>query len=169
MNNAHIHLMVNHFPMLFPVAGILLFMAGDLLKSDITKRMAYFIFICGALLTIPAFISGEGAEEVLEQIPGVTEQSMHNHEEFAEKFALLSYLLGAASLLAAWLNYKKHHLSKLTSYGIILLAIAVLMLAKFTGTSGGEIRHSEIRSGQPNNGKDLPANADQNEEDSENH
>lgn len=148
MNNAHIHLMVNHFPMLFPVAGILLFMAGYLLKSDITKRMAYFIFICGALLTIPAFISGEGAEEVLEQIPGVTEQSMHNHEEFAEKFALLSYLLGGISLTGLWLNYKKHGSSGLISIVTLLLAIAVLIVAKLTGTSGGEIRHSEIRSGQ---------------------
>ncbi|GEJ35476.1 hypothetical protein FPKKA176_contig00032-0001 [Flavobacterium psychrophilum] len=43
-----------------------------------------------------------------------------------------------------------HHLKKqakanFISFLVLIIAIAGVILAKFTGTSGGEIRHTEIR------------------------
>lgn len=147
MNQAHLHLALNHLPIIFPLVGVIVLAAGLLLKSEILKRAGFGIFILGALLTIPAFATGEGAEEVVEDLQGVSENFIHEHEEIAERFALLSYVLGAASLLALWANWKRKNFSSILSTVILILGFVVLFFAKNTGTSGGAIRHTEIRQG----------------------
>jgi len=70
MNDAHFHLLVNHFPILMPIIGMLLLLGGMIFKSEAVKRAAYFTFLVGAIATIPSFSSGEGAEEVVEHMGG---------------------------------------------------------------------------------------------------
>jgi hypothetical protein len=89
--------------------------------------------------------TGEGAEELVEDMPTVGKQIIHEHEEMAEKLALVLYVLGVISLGGLFLNYKKHAKAKLVSYAAVVIAVAGVFLAKETGTTGGEIRHTEIR------------------------
>jgi hypothetical protein len=105
------------------------------------------IFILGALAAIAAMNTGEGAEEVVEKISGVSENFIENHEETAEIFAILSYILGGISLLGLWASFKQKTFSNLISMSTLIFTFVVLFFAKQTGTTGGEIRHSEIRSG----------------------
>jgi len=145
MNEAHLHLTFNHLPLIAPIIALLVMIGGVIFKSDVIKRTAYAVFILGAIMTIPAFVSGEGAEEIAEELPGVTHHIIHEHEEVAETFALLSYLLGVLSLIGIWSNWKGKSLSKVSTYVTVLLSIIVIFLGKQVGTSGGEIRHTEIR------------------------
>lgn len=147
MNEAHLHLLFNHLPIIFPIAGILIMIGGFIFKSEIIKRVALSIFVVGALTTVPAFFSGEGAEEIVENIAGIEEKFIHNHEEIAETFALLSYLLGGLSLVALWANIKEKTFSNLLTYTVIIFSLIVIFFAQQTGTTGGEIRHTEIRKG----------------------
>ena len=147
MNQAHFHLLVNHLPIIVPIIGVVVLLSGIIFRSEIVKRVAYFVFIIGALATLPSMLSGEGAEEVAEGLPGVTENFIHEHEEAAETFALFSYILGAFALFSLWANWKRKPFSNLLSYVILALSLVVIVLGKQTGTTGGEIRHTEIRSG----------------------
>jgi hypothetical protein len=52
------------------------------------------------------------------------------------------------SLIALWLNWKQNKLASLFSLGVLTLALGALYMGKQTGTSGGEIRHTEIRTGK---------------------
>ena len=148
MNQAHFHLMVNHLPIILPIAGVVVLVGGMIVRSELVKRMAYLLFSIGAVAALSAMTSGEGAEEVVENIAGVTENYIHEHEEKAEVFALISYILGALSLVGLWVSWKGKSYAKLLSFAILALSLVVLFLGKQTGTSGGEIRHTEIRSGQ---------------------
>lgn len=150
MNTAPFHLLVNHLPIIFPIVGILVMLAGFVTKSEVVKRTAYFIFVMGAITTIAAMTSGEGAEDVVEKISGVTKSVIHEHEETAETFAVLSYLLGAISLFGFWASLKQKPFSKIISYVVLMFALVVMFFAKQTGTTGGEIRHTEIRANQNN-------------------
>lgn len=76
---------------------------------------------------------------------GVSEHRIHEHEEVAETFSLLIYLLGGFSLIALWAQWKQKSFSKIISWGVALFALVVLFYAQHTGTSGGEIQHPEIR------------------------
>jgi hypothetical protein len=89
--------------------------------------------------------TGEGAEELIEDMPNIGEQIIHEHEELAEKLAVLLYVLGGLSLVGLYLNFKNHSKTKLLSFLILGIATAGLFLVQKVGTSGGEIRHTEIR------------------------
>jgi uncharacterized membrane protein len=145
MNPAHYHLVLNHLPIIVPMIGLLVMIGGHIFQGEAVKRTAYFIFIFGALCTIPAFATGEGAEETIENIPGISEQLIKTHEEMADTFAILSYLLGAISLLGLWANLQQKSFANLLSFVAMIFCGVVLFFAKQTGTTGGEIRHTEIR------------------------
>ena len=147
MNGAHWHLLVNHLPIIFPLVGLIVLVTSLIIKSEVVKRTGFMIFILGALTSIVAMTTGEGAEEVAEKLSGVTENFIENHEETAETFALLSYILGGISLFGIWLSLKQKTYSNIVAIGTLLFAIAVLFFARQTGTTGGEIIHTEIRNG----------------------
>ena len=149
MNGAHWHLVVNHLPIIFPVAGIIVLLTGLIAKSAAVKRTAFLIFILGAVAAIAAMTTGEGAEDIAEKISGITRSNIHQHEEAAETFALLSYVLGGISLIAIWASFKQKSFSTIVRIATLVFAVVLLFFAKQTGTTGGEIRHTEIRSDYP--------------------
>jgi hypothetical protein len=63
----------------------------------------------------------------------------------AEKLALVLYVLGGISLVGLYLNFKNHAKSSLVSYFAFVVALVAVFLGKQTGTTGGEVRHTEIR------------------------
>ena len=68
MNSAQIHLLSNHLPLTIPFIGIIILMISIFVKSPVVKRTGYFILVLGGLFTIPTFLSGEGAEEIVEHL-----------------------------------------------------------------------------------------------------
>jgi uncharacterized membrane protein len=145
MNAAHFHLVVNHLPIIFPLVGVIILITGLISKSEAVKRMSFLVFFLGALTTVAAMTSGEGAEHIVEEIEGVSEDYIETHEELAETFALLSYLLGAVSVVALWASFKNKAFANIIALATLIFAIVVLFFGRQTGTSGGEIRHTEIR------------------------
>lgn len=148
MNEAQLHLALNHLPIIIPITGLILMFIGLLVKSEVVKRSAYFFFILAALSAVVASFTGEGAEEIVEELQGVDEKLIKAHEEIAEVFAISLYLLGGLSLVGFWTSWKKKSYAKTFVLLTIGLSLVVLFYAKQTGTSGGEIRHPEIRDNQ---------------------
>jgi hypothetical protein len=63
----------------------------------------------------------------------------------AEKLAIVLYLLGVVSIAGLYTNIKKHSQAKLVSFLALTIAAVGIFLGKQTGTTGGEVRHTEIR------------------------
>jgi uncharacterized membrane protein len=145
MTDAHYHLVVNHFPIIGTIFGLGILIAGILSKNTVVKNVAYVLFIIAAAFAAFSMATGEGAEEVVEDMPNVGKHIIHEHEEMAEKLALVLYVLGAVSLLGLYTNFKKHSKAKLVSFLALVVAVVAVFLAQQVGTSGGEIRHTEIR------------------------
>lgn len=145
MNDAHLHLIVNHFPIVGPILGLLVLMGGIFFKNVPIKNTAYFLFIIASVFAVFSMSTGEGAEEVVENIPGFSKQLVHEHEELAEKLAIILYLLGAVSVFGIISNIKNHPKAVFFSYAIVVIAIVAIFFGTKVGTSGGEIRHTEIR------------------------
>jgi uncharacterized membrane protein len=144
MNQAHVHLLTNHFPIILPIVSLIIVITAFMFKSELMKRLAYALFALGALFTFVAMQSGEGAEEIVEGIAGITHDVIHEHEEKAETFALLSYVLGLLSLIALWASWKKQSWSNYAGYLTVVISIVVISVAHNVGKSGGDIRHPEI-------------------------
>lgn len=144
MNEAHLHLLVNHLPIILPVAGLGILLAGLVFRSGILKRTAYILFMITALSAAAAAFSGEGAEEMVEDLPGVEHALIEAHEDAAGTFAILAYVLGAVSVLAFWASYARQPFEGLLAWLTAILAAVALFFAFGAGNSGGLIRHPEI-------------------------
>jgi uncharacterized membrane protein len=145
MNDAHLHMIVNHFPIIGTIFGFGFLVFGLVFKNKTLQNTSYVLFIVAAIFGALSMGTGEGAEELVEDMPNIGKQIIHEHEELAEKLALLLYVLGTLSLAGLYLNFKNHTKAKLLSFLILVIAAASLFLAQKVGTSGGEIRHTEIR------------------------
>jgi uncharacterized membrane protein len=145
MNDAHLHLVVNHFPIIGTVFGLGILIAGLVLKNNSVKNTAYVLFVVAAVFAFLSMYTGEGAEEMVEDMPNIGKQIIHEHEELAEKLAILLYAAGIFSIVSLYTSIKNHKFSKISSYITLILAIAATVLGSLVGTSGGEIRHTEIR------------------------
>lgn len=163
MNNAHYHLVINHFPIIGTIFGVGILIAGLVLKRTLLQNTAFVLFILSALTGFLAMYTGEGAEEMVENLPTVGHNIIHEHEELAEKFAALLYALGALSLVTLILQYLRNRFAKTAALVTLGLALLAVVLGKEVGTSGGEVRHTEIRS--VSDGAQLPQTAEHEQED----
>lgn len=145
MNDAHLHMVVNHFPIIGTILGLGILITGIILKNNSVKNTAYFLFIVAAVFAAFSMGTGEGAEELVEDMPSVGKQIIHEHEEMAEKLAIVLYVLGVVSLGGLFMNFKNHSKATLVSYAAVVVAVVGVFFAQQTGTTGGEIRHTEIR------------------------
>ncbi len=145
MNDAHLHLVVNHFPIIGTIFGLGILIAGMVLKNKTTINIAYILFIISAIFGFASMYTGEGAEEMVEDMPSIGDRIIHEHEEMAEKLALILYVLGAISLLGLYLNIKQHSKAKVITYLALTVAVVGVFIGKEVGTTGGEVRHTEIR------------------------
>lgn len=145
MNDAHLHMVVNHFPIIGTILGLGILITGIILKNNSVKNTAYFLFIVAAVFAAFSMGTGEGAEELVEDMPSVGKKIIHEHEEMAEKLAIVLYVLGVVSLGGLFMNFKNHSKATLVSYTAVVVAAVGVFFAQQTGTTGGEIRHTEIR------------------------
>lgn len=145
MNEAHIHMLVNHFPIigLFFGLGVLLF--GVVKKNSVLKSAAYVMLIICVISGQLAMMTGDKAEHFVEDLPDFTHNVIHEHEEAAEAFMIPMYVLGLVSIVGLYAQSKKHSFEKWISYLALVLGVVCVFLSKNSGTTGGEIRHTEIR------------------------
>lgn len=145
MNEAHIHMLVNHFPIigLFFGLGVLLF--GVVKKNLTLKSTAYVMLIICVIFGQLAMMTGDKAEHFVEDLPGFTHKIIHEHEEAAEAFMIPMYILGLVSIVGLYAQSKKLSFEKWISYLALVLGVVCIFLSKNAGTTGGEIRHTEIR------------------------
>ena len=145
MNDAHLHMVVNHFPIIGTIFGLGILITGMFLKNNPVKNTAYILFAVAAIFAAFSMGTGEGAEELVEDMPSVGKQIIHEHEEIAEKFAIIMYATGFFGLVSLFASFKKFRFATIFSYITLALALVAGVLTKSVGTTGGEIRHTEIR------------------------
>ncbi len=156
MNNAaHLHLLVNHLPIFLPLFGLIILIIGIVFKSEIVKRVSLAMFVFAGLFAFIASSTGEGAEEIVEELKR-SHDLIHEHEEAADTFALLSYVLAIFSIVAFWFNWKKHPFKDLSMYIALLISVIVIYFSYPTGQTGGEITHPEV-----SNSFKVPAGEDE--------
>ncbi|MEO6357178.1 MAG: hypothetical protein ABIU77_04155 [Ferruginibacter sp.] len=144
MSQAHLHLLITHLPIFGSIIGALILGYGLWTKSNHTKNAASFIFIISAIGAGIAYLTGEGAEEGVENIQGVAEKLIKIHED-AAMYALISLIaLGVLSVIALAVSRVKPALIKTTSIFLFLLSLISFGLVARTGYLGGQIRHTEI-------------------------
>lgn len=146
MNEAHLHLLMNHLPVIGSGFGLAFLFVALVRHNRTLYNAAMAIIVFCALATIPVFLTGEPAEEIVEHLPGVTHDVIEEHEE-AAKFALIGVeIVGALALVGGFRSLRGRPLPN--GYGWVVFVGLGVVTANMLRTAnlGGQIRHTEIRS-----------------------
>lgn len=146
MNAAHLHLLVNHLPIIGAMLTVPLLLLAMLMPRERgALRAAVLVAVLTGLGGGLALWTGEPAEEIVEDIAGVDEAAIHTHEERAELAAGLGGFAAVLGVMALALSERRKAVH-LPLAGVALVgAVLTAGAMAWTGASGGPIRHSEIR------------------------
>jgi hypothetical protein len=157
MEPTHVHLLLNHFPTIGFLIGLILFVISLIAKNAELKRASLVIFVGIALVAIPTYVSGNAAQEVLcgggPKAAACTNSSMsksliQTHEGAALVAFTAIILTGAFAWLGLWQIRRTSRAENWNLAVILLLSLMAFGLAARAANIGGEIRHPEIRAAQ---------------------
>lgn len=141
---AHVHLMMNHLPVIGAPLLLLLLTIGLLRGSRELITVSLVLVVGLAVATGLVYLTGEPAEELVEHASWFKESLAESHEEQATVSLVAVLVTGA--LAGAALAFRRRPgtgvwLPRVT-WGALALSTALLA---WTGWSGGRIRHEEVR------------------------
>ena len=147
MDSLHIHLLLNHFPVIGSLIGLATLLLGFASRSDAIKRASLVILLGMAIMTIPVYLTGEPAEETVENAVGVSKPLMEEHEEAAEPAFIAMGILGVIALAALLISFRAGRYANFGFAATLIVSLVAFGLIARTANLGGQIRHAEIRSG----------------------
>jgi uncharacterized membrane protein len=147
MNAAYIHLTLNHVPILGVVFALALLGFGLLRRNPTLLRAGWITLVAVALIAIPVYLSGERAEEIVEDEPGVSHDAIEAHEEIALFGLIGAEALGVLALAGLLLSRRAAGVPAWLPAGSFVLALAVSGLMAMVAYRGGMINHPEAHAG----------------------
>lgn len=147
MNAAHLHLLVNHLPIIGFALGLILLCATMVMRGDRGMFLASgIVLIIAGAGAIAAQFTGEPAEEVVEHLQDVPKALIETHEEVAMVATIFAAITALSALVLAVVTLRREGRIPLLALSILtLITLASCVAMAWAGTSGGKIRHSEIR------------------------
>ena len=144
MNYAHLHLLLNHVPVIGAIVGLGLLLISFFGKNEDLRRSSYIIFAAVALLTIPTFLSGFGAQQMIKG-PGVSDALIRRHEGSALLSLWFMEATGGLALVGLWKSQHAARPPRWNVLAVLLFSLLTVGLMSRTGNTGGDIRHPEMR------------------------
>ncbi len=153
MNTAHWHLILNHFPIIGTLGGVVVLLYGFIRKNNDTKVLGALLILAMAIISVIVMETGEAAEEVVEKIPGISEAAMEAHEDAAKIANGILIASGVLALISLVLHFFKRNAVTIAMSATLVLSAVAFGFMGYTGYLGGKIRHTEITTGNS-----IPAN-----------
>jgi len=145
MNYSHVHIILNHFPTIGTLLGVVLYVYALWKKNQDLQIVSFITFLVLAMIAIPTVITGAAADLAVSERPGVNLAMVELHRDGAITAFTVLMLTGTFSWLALWQVRRFRTPSPWTVWTVLGLGVITLALLMQTGTLGGEISHPEIR------------------------
>ncbi len=141
----HLHLIINHVPVIGSMFAMVVLAVGVLSGKVNVLKIALWSFVAVGLAAAAAYLTGEPAEHAIEGLYGVSETMLEAHEDLA----MWALLLAGATGLVAVVGLLRYRLKKSVSSSLLILLIITGILTSavmgWTALEGGKIRRPELR------------------------
>jgi len=124
MDLAHIHLLLNHFPVIGTIIGGGLFLISLITNSDDLKRASLVVLLGIALLSIPTYMSGNGAQQALASQKDFSKSLIETHEGVALEAMVFMEILGAFAWLGLW---QFRRLARVPRWNLAIILVLTLV------------------------------------------
>jgi|RhiMethySRZTD1v2_1073278.scaffolds.fasta_scaffold1619744_1 hypothetical protein len=149
MNTAHLHLMLNHLPVLGAPMLLALLAYGLWRRSPEVIRVALWCTAVLGIVAVAVYLTGEPAEELVESLPTFDHDMVERHETVALGTTAVLVVTATLAAVALWAAKRGGRLAatatRLVLAGLLAGSVAVAAAA----WTGGPIGHPEIRVGAP--------------------
>ena len=141
---AQIHILINHFPVIFVTAGAL-----ATILAVVHQRRGVWLYATASLTlagitVVPTYFTGEPADHALNDPWYVAKEAIHSHEQAAKISALLT-LLAALVAVVAWRRLVRYPREVRMPGGlrtaIVVTSVAAAAGIGYTSWLGGRIVH----------------------------
>lgn len=146
MDAAHVHLLLNHVPVLGTIFALALVGYGTVRGSDDVVKASLWTLGAVGVASVAVYLTGEPAEELVGGLPGVSEAILERHEEAALWATVGGGAVGALAFLGLFL-YRGASVPRRFAGGALVAALALTGVMGWTANLGGQVRHTEIRPG----------------------
>lgn len=143
-NGAQFHMLVNHLPVIGLLGMVVALAVAMIVQSLAIKRFVLLATVVVGASALAPYWTGEPAEEVVEHLPGVSKNLIHEHEELAEKATVLSLLTAAAAGFAFFLQRRRPESLRKSIPVVFILSLLAAAVMGAAAHEGGKIRHPEI-------------------------
>ena len=147
MNEAHLHITLVHGPVAGIIFGVIILAIALWRRNDLLARVSFTTFLVVGLLAVALYFTGEGAEEIVEELAGVSHDVIEAHEEAAVP-AMWGAIILAAGSLAGLLGFRRKSIPAWLMTTVLVASLIVSGLIGWAANLGGKINHPEIRSEQ---------------------
>lgn len=146
MNLVHLHLLLNHFPVVGVVIVALLLMVAVFRRGGELAKASLALFAIVGAVSILVFLTGEPAQDAVEKLPGISERLIDRHEDAARIAMIVTAALGALAL-GTLAVYRQRALPRWITLFALLGAVGSSATMAYAANLGGQIRHPEITGG----------------------
>jgi uncharacterized membrane protein len=148
MNAAHWHLTLNHIPVVASAFALGLLAWALFRRSEELKRVSFGTIVLVALLTIPAYLTGDpafmSAMEVLEATPADEDPLVERHKAAAGLAFTAAVLAGVSAFVGLIVTRGGKSIPGWLLIAVLILTAATVLLMAQAANLGGAIRHPEI-------------------------
>ncbi|MGH7562748.1 MAG: DUF2231 domain-containing protein [Gemmatimonadales bacterium] len=149
MNGAHWHLLVNHVAVLGSCFGLLLFGIGAARGDRSLWRAGLWLLVATATAALAAWLTGESAEGIIEDLIAGSGELIEPHEEAGKLAAWFTAALGVFGVAVLRYTRLRERLPRALAVAGLVFALAAAGLLSRTAWLGGQINHPEIRPAGP--------------------
>jgi uncharacterized membrane protein len=143
---SHLHILVSVFPSFGLLFVLGFYIAGFRADNDGIRRTCLALFGILALLSIPIYLSGDGAMAVLAKNPRFSKEMMNTHYGWGMAALLVLVMTGIVAFVELWRSYRARRASKDPFHLVSGLTIIALGLTAVVSELGLEINHRELQS-----------------------
>ncbi|MBF0488188.1 MAG: hypothetical protein HQK98_08525 [Nitrospirae bacterium] len=143
----HVHLIVNHIPMLWAVFAFVLYYYGTIKKNGDIQKAALLGFAATTAITWLVFRSGENAAGNVAGLPLLSLDYLYEHEQWAQKTLWALYAAGAIATLGVVKMWLKRQLHGVFFIFFSIVAVAAIALSAITSDIGAKIANPGVRPG----------------------
>jgi uncharacterized membrane protein len=148
MTGHHLHVALNHIPVLGLLFGTGILAYGLMRAQDTVVRVALGLLVFSGIGAGAAYLTGESAEERVENVSGIPHAVIEAHEEMGLIAMIVAAVVGALAL-GVLVRYRSRPIPVVTSAGLLVATVLATGVLGYTANLGGQIRHPELRGDTP--------------------
>lgn len=143
MSLPHLHLVLNHLPVIGSVIAVGLLLLAMVRRSADLRRAGLEVLVIVGLLTLPVYLTGVGAQPEIEDRPGISVAVIAAHHDSAMFGSLFMLLTAVVAWVCLWQGRRLARPSRGLFGAVLILAVISLAAMGRTANLGGQIRHPD--------------------------